>query len=459
MQYELKPYRARKDTGVPWLGAVPEAWNVHRGRHLFEIKKRIAGELGHPVLSVTQAGLRVKDVKSGEGQVSLDYSKYQIVNPGEFVMNSMDLLTGGVGISEAAGVTSPDYRVFVMRDHGQCLDRYILHVFRTLYANRGFYAWGQGSAQLGRWRLPRKRFNEFPFPVPPLVEQAAIVRFLDHIDRLVRRYVAAKRKLIALLGEQRQAIIESVIAPNGGGALPRVALRHLATKFGSGVTPRGGAAVYVEDGVPFLRSQNVHFSGLRLQGVARIPRSIHEQMKPTAVQPSDVLLNITGASIGRVCVVPLSFAEGNVNQHVCIIRPRQDRIVPAYLAATLATPHWQTELYGSQNGASREGLTLDAIRGLRIALPTLTEQERVVRQVTRDTAQVDATALRAEREIALAQEYRTRLIADVVTGKVDVREAAAGLPQGEMEPAVELDDEVATELVDEPAAVAEETEA
>jgi len=103
---DLKPYPAMKDTGVPWLGDVPEDWSVLRGRNLFEIKKRIAGELGHPVLSVTQAGLRVRDVQSNEGQVSQDYSKYQIVNPGDFVMNSMDLITGGVGIAEHAGVTS-----------------------------------------------------------------------------------------------------------------------------------------------------------------------------------------------------------------------------------------------------------------------------------------------------------------------------------------------------------------
>lgn len=184
MIHALKPYPAYQDSGVPWLGEVPDSWNVLRGRHLFEIKKRIAGELGHLVLSVTQAGLRVKDVHSGEGQVSQDYSKYQVVKAGEIVMNSMDLLTGGVGIADSAGVTSPDYRVFAIRAGGQCRDRYVLHVFRTLYANRGFYAWGQGSAQLGRWRLPRKRFHEFPFPVPPLPEQSAIVRYLDHADRL-----------------------------------------------------------------------------------------------------------------------------------------------------------------------------------------------------------------------------------------------------------------------------------
>src|SRR5262249_16927883 len=109
------------------------------------------------------------------------------------------------------GVTSPDYRVFAVRDKSACCDRYMLHVFRMLYWNRGFYAWGQGSAQLGRWRLPRKRFNDFPFPVPPFTEQASIARFLDWANGRLERAIRAKRKVIALLNEQKQVIIHRAV--------------------------------------------------------------------------------------------------------------------------------------------------------------------------------------------------------------------------------------------------------
>jgi hypothetical protein len=109
-------YPKYKDSGVEWLGQVPEHWEVQRVRWLCEIKKRIAGELGYEVLSITQQGVKVKDLESNEGQLSMDYSKYQLVEVGDFAMNHMDLLTGYVDISNVRGVTSPDYRVFSIRD-------------------------------------------------------------------------------------------------------------------------------------------------------------------------------------------------------------------------------------------------------------------------------------------------------------------------------------------------------
>lgn len=123
---DLQPYPEYKDSDVPWLGTIPNHWRVFRGRSVFEINKRVAGKLGYPVFSVTQSGLRVRNVASNQGQVSHDYAKYQIVKSGEFAMNSMALLTGGVGIADHLGVTSPDYRVFAIRDESMFCARYML---------------------------------------------------------------------------------------------------------------------------------------------------------------------------------------------------------------------------------------------------------------------------------------------------------------------------------------------
>ena len=146
-------YPAYKDSGVSWLGPIPSHWETRRTRRLCEIKKRIVGELGFDVLSITQAGIRVKDTDSNDGQVSMDYSKYQLVEPGDFAMNHMDLLTGFVDISSQRGVTSPDYRVFSLRNQSVADPTYMLYLFQNGYINRVFYAFGQGSSQLGRWRL------------------------------------------------------------------------------------------------------------------------------------------------------------------------------------------------------------------------------------------------------------------------------------------------------------------
>ncbi|NEW59766.1 restriction endonuclease subunit S, partial [Sulfurovum sp. bin170] len=146
-----------KDSGVEWLGEVPAHWGVKKVKYLFEIRKRISGELGYPILSITQKGIKVKDTESGKGQLSMDYSKYQFVKVGDFAMNHMDLLTGFVDISKHHGVTSPDYRVFAARDKN-LVTQYFLYLFQMGYINKIFYGFGQGSSQFGRWRLPTDQF-------------------------------------------------------------------------------------------------------------------------------------------------------------------------------------------------------------------------------------------------------------------------------------------------------------
>ena len=157
-------YEAYKDSGVEWLGKVPEHWDVDRLRFIFEIVKRIAGADGFDVLSITQRGVKVKDLESGEGQLSSDYSKYQIVEKGDFAMNHMDLLTGYVDVSPFEGVTSPDYRVFQLFDKGRDYSQYLLRLLQNGYHQKLFFPYGQGAAHLGRWRLPKEDFKNFLFP-------------------------------------------------------------------------------------------------------------------------------------------------------------------------------------------------------------------------------------------------------------------------------------------------------
>ena len=285
--------------------------------------------------------------------------------------------------------------------------------------------------------------------LPPSNEQTAIARFLDYATKCLEHRIRAKEKLITLLEEHKQVLVHEAVTggidvrtgkaypaykPAGVewlGVIPKdwdlVALRHLGVKFGSGVTPRGGAAIYTKRGALFLRSQNIHFDGLRLAGAARIPMAMHENLSGTHVKSGDILLNITGASIGRVALVPEPFTDANVNQHVCIIRPRQNLVLPQFLAAYLSTPSIQNVIQIEQSGASREGLTLNSIRSLMVALPPLDVQKAIVRVVQTEQGKMATATDATTDEIRFLREYRTRLISDVVTGKFDVREAASAL--------------------------------
>jgi type I restriction enzyme S subunit len=186
----MSVYPEYKECDGDWIKEIPVDWDIVRGKYLFEIKKRIVGEVGHNVLSITQKGIKVKDTESGDGQLSMDYSKYQIVQPGDFAMNHMDLLTGYVDISKFNGVTSPDYRVFTAKKEAGC-SRFFLYLFQMGYSNKIFFKYGQGASHLGRWRLPTEEFNNFCFPCPPKEGREQIADFLDHeiakIDSLIEK--------------------------------------------------------------------------------------------------------------------------------------------------------------------------------------------------------------------------------------------------------------------------------
>ena len=196
---------------------------------------------------------------------------------------------------------------------------------------------------------------------------------------------------------------------------PKVPLKYLVTKIGSGKTPKGGAEVYTSSGVMLLRSQNVHFDGLRLDDVVHIDEDMDEGMASTRVQPNDVLLNITGASIGRCTVVPGVFEAANVNQHVCIIRPVAARLVPAFLNLVLQSPTIQNEIRFGENGSSREGLNFEQVGAFEIPLPSMALQMACVERAQASVLRVEQLIGEKQGLLDLLTEKRRALIANAVT--------------------------------------------
>ena len=182
--------RPMKDSGSVWFEEIPCNWVMKRIKYLFHIKKDIAGKEGYTVLSITQRGIQPKDLSKNEGQIAANYSQYQLLAPGDFAMNHMDLLTGWVDISKYSGVTSPDYRVFVLDDTEKNDSSYYLYLMQMCYFNRIFYGLGQGVSGMGRWRLQADKFMNFPVVVPPVDEQKEIVSYLNEkckqLDTLIR---------------------------------------------------------------------------------------------------------------------------------------------------------------------------------------------------------------------------------------------------------------------------------
>lgn len=194
-------------------------------------------------------------------------------------------------------------------------------------------------------------------------------------------------------------------------------LGTLTNKVGSGKTPSGGSAVYVDMGIPLIRSQNVNNDHLDLSDVVFITPEIHNSMLSSVVLPNDVLLNITGASIGRSCVVPPDSQEANVNQHVCIIRLKNGAS-PDFLQKFLASWKGQKLIFQSQAGGAREGLNFENIRSFKIAFPEYPEQQKIARFLGAVDAKLDA--LRRKR--ALLAKYKRGVMQKLFSQEIRFRQ-------------------------------------
>lgn len=199
--------RPMKNSGSVWFEEIPCNWVMKRIKYLFHIKKDIAGKEGYTVLSITQRGIQPKDLSKNEGQIAANYSQYQLLAPGDFAMNHMDLLTGWVDISKYSGVTSPDYRVFVLDDAEKNDSSYYLYLMQMCYFNRIFYGLGQGVSGMGRWRLQADKFLNFPVVVPPVDEQKEIASYLNEKCSCIEVMIAKKQQYLTEIENYKKSLI------------------------------------------------------------------------------------------------------------------------------------------------------------------------------------------------------------------------------------------------------------
>ena len=456
MTNRLKPYPVMKDSGLKWLGEIPEHWEIRRNGRLFA-QRNETGYSDLPVLEVSlRTGVRVRDFKnSNRKQVMSDRDKYKRALTGDIAYNMMRMWQGAVGVAPVDGLISPAY--VVAHPLPDTDAHYYEKLFRTPAYMQEVDNYSRGIVK-DRNRLYWEYFKAIPTCCPPPEEQTAIVRYLDYMDRRVRRLIQAKRKLIALLTEQKQAIIHRAVTrgldpdvplKDSGvewlGKIPdswhMTTVRRLISFITSG--SRGWAAYYSDSGDIFLQSGNLGRSmAVNMKKIQHVLPPEGAEGRRTTVYKDDILVCVTGALTGNVVHVHEEIPHAYINQHVALLRPYPSKVSPRYLAYILHSSIGQSQFKSKEYGGTKQGLGLDDVRDVYVVLPGMEEQQALVESIDRKTSQIRTTISILEQEIDLIREYRTRMVADVVTGKLDVREAVARLPDEpeDNEPIGEIDE-------------------
>ena len=445
----MEKYQSYKPSGVEWIGEIPEHWETIR-----------FGMLG--IFSSSGIDKKLDDNETSVRMVNYtDIIKSRVHNP--IINNQIDFmvvttpqsklvehkLRKGDLVFLPSSETCEDLGVSSLIDFDENDIVYSYHILRFKFLKevnhyfkkyRGnhngvynqFSLEGKGTT---RQIIGRNVFRNVKVVLPPISEQHQIVQFLDEKTVLIDELILTKERKITLLKEQRTSLINQVVTK---GLNPNVKMKDsgvewigetpehwkisklgfYTTKIGSGSTPKGGSEIYPDSGIPFIRSQNVHFNGLRLNDVSFIDFDTHKSMKGSKVIKNDVLLNITGGSIGRCCIVEVE-GEMNVNQHVSIIRTTLE-LVNYFLNYILSSDLGQSQVLFNLTGGNREGLTIDGIRNFRITIPPMKEQLQMVQHLNFKTKEIDDLVQLEQKKIDLLKEYRQSLISEVVTGKIKV---------------------------------------
>lgn len=428
---KLQPYPEYKDSGEPWLGKIPAHWNLYRNGRLFAQRNETGfGEL--PILEVSlKTGVRVRDMDNlKRKQVMSDREKYKRAAKGDIAYNMMRMWQGAVGVAPVDGLVSPAY--VVVKPFTETNSRYFSYLFRTASYMNEVDAYSRGIVK-DRNRLYWQDFKRIPSPVPPIEEQQFITRFLDAIGSNVQKFIRNKRRLIELLKEQKQTIINQAVTR---GIDPEVKLKPSGVEWIGDipehwdVAPLKHLASINSRVLPESTDENYTFKYFDISsvGTGRLtgePETLRFGKAPSRarriLQKGDTILSTVRTYLKAVYYVSGDVEDWIASTGFAALTPKKT-IHPPLLGLLIQSDIFINRIIRESIGVAYPAIAETKLGALHLAYPeSLDEQEAIVSYIEMETSTIDQAIARAEREIELMWEYRTRLISDVVTGQVDVR--------------------------------------
>ncbi len=438
---DLKPYPETKDSGLTWLGEIPAHWEIKRNGSLF-LQRNAVGEPDWPILEVSlRTGVRIREFGSSKRkQVMSDKAKYKCAAKGDYVYNMMRMWQGAAGIAPVDGLVSPAYVVAKPLPHVN--PAYFASLFRTDGYLAEIDAFSRGIVK-DRNRLYWDQFKQIPTPCPPTEEQAAIARFLAWATNRLDRAIRAKRRIIALLNEQKQAIIHRAVTR---GLDPSVPLRdsgiswlgeipehwevRRAKQLCLGIVDCKNRTPELVEGGEFsvVRTTNIRNGTFNPKGSYSTNRHNFEVWTQRGAPKLGDVFFTREAPVGEACLVP-DRMELCMGQRMMYFRPDPDVLDAGFMLNSIYGPVVRKYIEIQVNGSTVGHLRLGQVSALPLLWCPVAEQKAIVAHIDKLNAPMATAIAGLEQEITFLSEYRTRLIADVVTGRLDVCQAASGLPE------------------------------
>ena len=344
----------------------------------------------------------------------------QVDSVADYIFNERLLLLGEDGADWSAGANS----AFIIEGKSWVYNH--AHVLRPLdFVSDCWLMYYLNATDLNEWvsgttvpKLNQRNMCDIPIPIPPLAEQKRIVAKIDAAFEKIDRLKANAEKNLTNAKELFQSALDEAMRPKKGWVEKR--LREVCSKIGSGATPRGGKASYCSKGISLIRSMNVYDCAFEYSELAHINDMQAKELANVTIEANDVLINITGASVARCCVVPSDVMPARVNQHVAILRIADNRFLnPDFLCYSLVAPARKSLLLGiGEAGSTRQALTKTDLSLFKIKIPDIFEQKRIVERVKVVAQANEALQQNYAQQVADCAEMRQAILREAFGGRL-----------------------------------------
>ncbi len=433
---KMERYPVYKESGVEWLGEVPEHWGISRLGVLLNPKSE-NNRIDLPLLSITrEKGVILRDLDNeaeNHNYVPDDLSNYKVLRKGQFGMNKMKAWQGSYGVSDYDGIVSPAYFIFVF---DKKIDPKFFHISIRSKLYVSFFGSASDGVRIGQWDLSKERMKQIPFLIPPHTEQTRIAQFLDRKTAQIDQAIAQKERLIELLKARRQILIHNAVTR---GLNPEVKMKDSGVEW-IGMVPEHwevtrmkfityfindgthGSYPRVENGYRLLSVRNlVEDKFVFREDDSRVSeRHFKEISAKFIVKNNDIQLAIVGATLGKVALVEAMEELFVTQRSICTIRMNKTHFVAKFILFYLKSRAFQSYLWNNTDFSAQPGVYLGTVKNAFVPFPPKSEQSAIVAYIESADQKITTAITCKQSEIEKLKEYKATLINSAVTGKIRV---------------------------------------